>query len=246
MRVRLTVLVTRPRVLAEMVLDRLGVRIPNFMDLMIGGTSHPVSRVLWPLRAGDHPSVNAIAGILQPFGCAAYPDARASSPRTRPRPHGLLGLAPSGVCRAVTVTDDAVGPYPAVSPSPARKPAVCFLWHCPAGHPGWALPTTLLCGARTFLDSSRLPRSPGWLVRPSILRSLPHRRHTGNGAILRRTPRCAPKSGRTPRNARHRPRRLRHRCAGRPDSQQCHIPHTPRGRAWHIPSRCARAASRRA
>ena len=165
MRVRLTVLVTRPRVLAEMVLDRLGVRIPNFMDPMIEGTSHPVSRVLWPLRAGDHPSVNAITGILQPFGCAAYPDAQASSPRTRPRPRGLLGLAPSGVCRAVTVTDDAVGPYPAVSPSPARKPAVCFLWHCPAGHPGWALPTTLLCGARTFLDSSRLPRSPGWLVR---------------------------------------------------------------------------------
>ena len=127
MRVRLTVLVTRPRVLAEMVLDRLGVRIPNFMDPMIEGTSHPVSRVLWPLRAGDHPSVNAITGILQPSGCAAYPDAQASSPRTRPRPRGLLGLAPSGVCRAVTVTDDAVGPYPAVSPSPARKPAVCFL-----------------------------------------------------------------------------------------------------------------------
>ena len=218
MRVRLTVLVTRPRVLAEMVLDRLGVRIPNFMDPMIEGTSHPVSRVLWPLRAGDHPSVNAITGILQPSGCAAYPDAQASSPRTRPRPRGLLGLAP----------------------------AVCFLWHCPAGHPGWALPTTLLCGARTFLDSSRLPRSPGWLVRPSILRSLPHRRHTGNGAILRETPRCAPESGRTPRNARRRPRRLRHRCAGQPDSQQCHIPHTPRGRAWHTPSRCARAASRRA
>lgn len=61
----MTVLVTRPRVLAEMVLDRLGVRIPNFMDPMIEGTSHPVSRVLWPLRAGDHPSVNAITGILQ-------------------------------------------------------------------------------------------------------------------------------------------------------------------------------------
>jgi hypothetical protein len=32
--------------------------------------------------------------------------------------------------------------------------AVCFLWHCPAGHPGWALPTTLLCGVRTFLDGA--------------------------------------------------------------------------------------------
>ena len=40
-----------------------------------------------------------------------------------------------------------------VSPLPAlrRGPAVCFLWHCPAGHPGWVLPTTLPCGARTFL-----------------------------------------------------------------------------------------------
>ena len=29
--------------------------------------------------------------------------------------------------------------------------AVCSLWHCPAGHPGLVLPTTLPCGARTFL-----------------------------------------------------------------------------------------------
>ena len=32
--------------------------------------------------------------------------------------------------------------------------AVCFLWHCPAGHPGWLLATTLPCGARTFLDTA--------------------------------------------------------------------------------------------
>ncbi|MEE3261360.1 MAG: hypothetical protein VX290_00845, partial [Candidatus Latescibacterota bacterium] len=29
--------------------------------------------------------------------------------------------------------------------------AVCFLWHCLWGHPPWALPSTLPCGARTFL-----------------------------------------------------------------------------------------------
>jgi hypothetical protein len=29
--------------------------------------------------------------------------------------------------------------------------AVCSLWHCPAGHPGSLLTTTLPCGARTFL-----------------------------------------------------------------------------------------------
>jgi len=43
--------------------------------------------------------------------------------------------------------------YTTVSPLPDRRTgrAVCSLWHCPAGHPGWVLPTTLLCGARTFL-----------------------------------------------------------------------------------------------
>ncbi|GAE75822.1 hypothetical protein JCM18918_1555 [Cutibacterium acnes JCM 18918] len=40
------------------------------------------------------------------------------------------------------------------------KPAVCSLWHFPAGHPGWALPTTLLYGARTFLDNSPLRDHP--------------------------------------------------------------------------------------
>src|SRR3954453_18559656 len=33
----------------------------------------------------------------------------------------------------------------------AARPAVCSLWHCPAGHPGSPLATTLPCGARTFL-----------------------------------------------------------------------------------------------
>ena len=27
-----------------------------------------------------------------------------------------------------------------------------FLWHFPAGFPGWELPTALLCGVRTFLE----------------------------------------------------------------------------------------------
>jgi len=43
------------------------------------------------------------------------------------------------------------------------------LWHCPAGYPGWALPTTLPCGVRTFLDESAYdadpPRPPGRLAR---------------------------------------------------------------------------------
>ena len=51
--------------------------------------------------------------------------------------------------------------YTTVSPLPVRGRAVCSLWHCPAGHPGWALPTTLLYGARTFLGT------PEGATRPS-------------------------------------------------------------------------------
>jgi len=28
-----------------------------------------------------------------------------------------------------------------------------FLWHFPSGHPAWALPSSLPCGVRTFLES---------------------------------------------------------------------------------------------
>lgn len=154
-----------------------------------------MSRVLYSRGSGDHPSVSAVADALQPNGCAAYPDARAGSPQTHPRPLGLLGLAPGGVCRAVTVTDDAVVSYTAVSPLPVRGPAVCSLWHCPAGRPGWALPTTLPCGARTFLGSSKLPRSPRWLVQLDSLPLPGHRRrpssdpagtHSPESAVLTR------------------------------------------------------------
>ena len=65
-----------------------------------------------------------------------------------------------------------VGSYPTLSPLPTVvRWAVCSLWHCPAGHPGWPLATALLCGARTFLSPwppqwrSRVPRPPGRLVR---------------------------------------------------------------------------------
>src|SRR4051794_13597601 len=42
-----------------------------------------------------------------------------------------------------------------VSPLPEHVQAVCSLWHCPAGCPGWVLPTALPFGARTFLDPRR-------------------------------------------------------------------------------------------
>ena len=43
-----------------------------------------------------------------------------------------------------------------------------FLWHCLAGHPDWALPSTLLYGARTFLVQASLPAAarPAWTLIP--------------------------------------------------------------------------------
>src|SRR3954462_15690512 len=60
-----------------------------------------------------------------------------------------------------------VSSYLTVSPLPARGPAVCFLWHCPAGRPGLPLTTTLPCGVRTFLGTTKMivTRPPGRLVR---------------------------------------------------------------------------------
>jgi hypothetical protein len=67
----------------------------------------------------------------------------------------LSDLAPGGVYQAAQVTLGAGGllhhRFTLTAGCPA---AVCSLWHCPAGHPGWVLPTTLPCGARTFLGEN--------------------------------------------------------------------------------------------
>ena len=63
--------------------------------------------------------------------------------------------------RRVTATP--VRSYRTISPLPVRDSAVAapsavsFLWHFPAGFPGWALPTALPCGVRTFLEGFSLP-----------------------------------------------------------------------------------------
>ena len=122
------------------------------------------------MGAGDHPSVNAVADVLQPCSCAAYPGARAGSPRTRPRPHGLLGLAPGGVCRAGTVTDAAVSSCLTVSPSPISRQFV-FCGTVPRVSPGGRYPPP--CPVEPGLSSTdrRLPRSPR-VARPNIHSSL--------------------------------------------------------------------------
>lgn len=81
----------------------------------------------------------------------------------------LLGLAPGGVYRAGDVTATAVVSYTTLSPLPTNLLAVCFLWHYPADHSGWALPTTVPEGARTFLgapecDATVRPTGPCSIV----------------------------------------------------------------------------------
>ena len=81
--------------------------------------SAPVSRVLFPVKGGDHSSRPAIARRL------VRPNPRdLSGPLTL-----LFGLAPGGVWHARAVTRAPVGSYPAISPLPFR--AVCFLCHFP-------------------------------------------------------------------------------------------------------------------
>jgi hypothetical protein len=81
----------------------------------------------------------------------------------------LSGLAPGGVYLALRVTSEAGGllhhRFTLAGPAEAEQ-AVSSLWHCPAGHPGWPLATTLPCGARTFLGAPEgATRSPGQPIR---------------------------------------------------------------------------------
>ena len=118
------------------------------------------------------------------YGCrcrhppAVYPRTRAGPPSAYARPgpegSGLLDLAPGGVCLADPVARAAGGLLHhrftlTAGPVETVPAAVCSLWHFPAGHPGWVLPTTLPCGVRTFLDAPDMrctaaarPAHPRW------------------------------------------------------------------------------------
>jgi hypothetical protein len=91
---------------------------------------------------------------------------RAALERSRRSLRALLTLLRVGFTKPLQSPAALVVSYTTVSPLPAGQSqrAVCFLWHCPAGHPGSALPTTLPCGARTFLTG---PRRPGATARPT-------------------------------------------------------------------------------
>src|SRR5579875_352544 len=139
-------------------------------------TSRPVSRVLCldVLHVERRPSIST---CRHRQALAVYPQTRAGRPRT-PAQAGepaLLDLAPSGVYRAAAVTRNAGGLlHRRFTLTGARAPAVCFLWHCPAGRPGLLLATTLPCGVRTFLAPAREQsrgRPVGSSAASSILRA---------------------------------------------------------------------------
>src|SRR5215831_13541195 len=144
-------------------------------------------------RAGGHPSGTAVAGSLvrstrEHRAGRSQPLAQALRPGRR---MGPCDLAPGGVYRAARITPGAGGLLHhrfTLTPGPAETwpGAVCSLWHCPAGHPGSVLPTTLPCGARTFLTGSCTHgpvRPPGRLALPTKDRRL---RPTGNVLLITR------------------------------------------------------------
>ena len=132
--------------------------------------SRPIRRVLFrDAVASDAATVIHLRQPL-PTASSALPVVlgRAALERT------LSELAPGGVYQADPVTGAAGGLLHhrfTLAAAPAGRSrrfavAVCSLWHCPAGHPGWPLATTAPCGARTFLGGDFSPtRPPGRLIR---------------------------------------------------------------------------------
>jgi hypothetical protein len=127
------------------------------------GVSRPVGRVLCARLRG---ATVIHLGLPLPTASCGLPASigRAALERSRREPAvPLLTLLRVGFTEPPQSPAALVVSYTAVSPLPRSRGAVCFLWHCPAGHPGSALPTTLPCGARTFLAGPR----PGATARPT-------------------------------------------------------------------------------
>jgi hypothetical protein len=111
------------------------------------------------LTDGDHPSGTAVTSSL----VRSTSKHKASSPSAWASKLTLLTLLRVGFTELMQSPAPLVVSYTTVSPLPRFPWAVCFLWHFPADHSGWVLPTTLLCEVRTFLDTF-MPRSPDRLV----------------------------------------------------------------------------------
>ncbi len=127
------------------------------------GPDRPVSRVL--SRARVAPSAMKVIPLGRPLlgGSSALtrtprPRLRAGDRADRSRRHPYSSLLREGLASPPVTRLSRVGSYPTISPLPVRAAlasgepsAVSFLWRFPSGHPGSVLPTSLSCGARTFL-----------------------------------------------------------------------------------------------
>ena len=104
-------------------------------------------------RGGGHPSgTDVAAGLVRStrgLGRASLHGRVAAAGASPIRPCSGWGLPSRPVTRPL------VRSYRTVSPLPVRSrgPAVCSLWHFPAGRPDWPLASTLPFGAPTFLDA---------------------------------------------------------------------------------------------
>jgi hypothetical protein len=113
----------------------------------LGRTSWPVSRILCTgCLTASRPAVIHL-GLPSPAGSSGLPAGigRATLDRLRsaPKPARLLALLRVGFTEPSRSPGTLVVSYTTVSPLPRLRGAVCFLWHCPAGHPGLPLATTL-------------------------------------------------------------------------------------------------------
>ena len=99
--------------------------------------------------------------------------AERAAPRPPKRTLSLLGLAPGGGCLATRVAAGAGGLLHHLftitwltggqSGEPSYPPPGCLLFcgPLPSGHPAWVLPSTVPCGARTFL-TLQMPGATAW------------------------------------------------------------------------------------
>ena len=154
------------------------VTVPSQVSDVKKGVSRPVGRVLCARLRG---AAVIHLGLPLPAASCGLPAGigRAALNRSRREPLApLLTLLRVGFTEPPQSPAALVVSYTTVSPlprGPRARGAVCFLWHCPAGHPGSALPTTLPCGARTFLTGPK----PGATARPTHPR--PRIRRPGAG-----------------------------------------------------------------
>jgi hypothetical protein len=116
------------------------------------GWSRPVSRVLFALRRDNHSSRPHVTVRLK------QPTREQRGPRYRSPIRSCSGW---GLPCHAALSPRAVRSYRTVSPLPdplAGPSAVCSLLHWPSARAAQALPGTLPCGARTFLDAHKTRR----------------------------------------------------------------------------------------